>query len=382
MYIEQFINHIREEWGIAGSIGLLAATLISAFFIHKFLFNVLERWSHKSEMSIGHLLYKHLYYPTRYFILILAVVSISPLLGISINHVMGHILTILLIASVAALFIRAIAFGREVLIKYYDLKAVDNLNARKIYTQFKIIERIAVFLIVLFSIGIALMTFSEIRQIGVSLLASAGIVGIIVGFAAQKSLSTLLAGIQIAIAQPIRIDDAVVVEGEFGRVEEITLTYVVLKLWDQRRLIVPINYFLDKPFQNWTRVNTEIIGSVFLFADYTAPIDILREEFNRIIGETPLWDKRVAALQVTNATDKSVEIRMIMSASNSGEAFDLRCLVREKIIAFLQKNYPNSLPRTRMDVDHIPEKTIASVGPATSSSTQIDSLPVPFPKGQ
>jgi small-conductance mechanosensitive channel len=381
MYIEQLVNQVRAEWGLAGSIGLLIITLAAAFVIHKILFKILERWSHQSEMSLGHLLYKHLYYPTRYVVLILAVVSISPLLGISFTHAVGHILSILLIAAVAGMFIRAIAFGREVLVKYYDLQAVDNLTARKIYTQFKIIERISVFLIIVFAIGIALMTFNEIRQIGVSLLASAGIVGIIVGFAAQKSLGTLLAGVQIALAQPIRIDDAVIVEGEFGRVEEITLTYVVLKLWDQRRLIVPINYFLDKPFQNWTRVNTELIGSVFLYADYTAPIDILREEFTRIINGTPLWDKRAAALQVTNATDRSMEIRMIISASNAGEAFDLRCLVREKMIAFLQKNYPNSLPRTRTDIDHMPDQ-VNAVGPAPSTATQMKSELASFPKEQ
>lgn len=380
MNLEQWLNQIRTEWGLAGAIALLVMTLIVAFFVHKVLFKVMERWSHRSEMSVGHLLYKHLYYPTRYFILILAVVSISPLLGISISHVIGHILSISLIAAVAFLFIRAIAFGREVLIRYYDLQAVNNLTARKVYTQFKIIERIVVFLIVIFAISIALMTFSEIREIGVSLLASAGVLGIIVGFAAQKSLGTLFAGIQIAIAQPIRIDDAVIVEGEFGRVEEIMLTYVVLKLWDQRRLIVPINYFLEKPFQNWTRVDTEIIGSVFLFADYTAPIDVLREEFNRIINESPLWDKRVAALQVTNTSDKSIEIRMLVSATNSGEAFDLRCLVREKMIGFLQKNYPGSLPRTRMDVDHMPQQ-MSVVGPAASTN-QTDAQLMSFPKGQ
>ena len=381
MNVEQLITQVRTEWGIVGSVGLLIGTLIAAFFIHKALFKVLERWSHRSEMSVGHLLNKHLYYPTRFVVLILAVVSISPLLGISISHILGHILSISLIATVAFMFIRAISFGRDVLIKYYDLRAANNLTARKVYTQFKIIERLAVFLIVLFAIGIALMTFNEIREIGVSLLASAGIAGIIVGFAAQKSLGTLLAGIQIAIAQPIRIDDAVIVEGEFGRVEEITLTYVVLKLWDQRRLIVPINYFLDKPFQNWTRVTTELIGSVFLYADYTAPIDALREEFNRTLNSSTLWDKKVAALQVTNATDKSIEIRMIMSATNSGEAFDLRCLVREKMIGFLQKNYPNSLPRTRMDVDHIPQQATL-VGPAASMATQLNNEAVPFPKGQ
>jgi small-conductance mechanosensitive channel len=261
----------------------------------------------------------------------------------------------MLIAAVANLCIQAIGLLRELLVKNFDVKAENNLHARKVYTQFKIIERIAVFLIVIFAIAIALMTFDRIRQVGVSLLASAGIVGIIVGFAAQKSLGTLLAGIQIAIAQPIRIDDVVVIEGEWGRVEEITLTYVVLKIWDERRLIVPISYFIDKPFQNWTRNSTELIGAVFIYTDYTAPVEEMRSEFNNILAGTDLWDKRVSALQVTNSTDQSVEIRILASAANSANTFSLRCLIRERMIQFLQKNYPDSLPRTRMELNKLPD---------------------------
>lgn len=361
MDLSNLFTDFRTQWGQVANIVLLVTAISIAYIAHRILFQALKRWSRKYDLFIGQLLARYMYHATRYVLLILSVVIISPALGIDIDHTLGHVLTVLLIASVANLCIQAIGMTREILIRKYDVKAVDNLHARKIFTQFRIIERIAVFLIIIFAIAIALLTFDKIREVGVSLLASAGIAGIIVGFAAQKSLSTLLAGVQIAIAQPIRIDDAVVVEGEWGRVEEIMLTYVVLKLWDERRLIVPINYFIDKPFQNWTRTSTELLGNVLLYIDYSAPIDKLREEFNRILNETDLWDKRTSALQVTNATDRIIEIRMLASASNSGNAFDLRCLIREKMIAYLQKSYPESLPRTRMEVSNLAQQ--GPVGP-------------------
>jgi small-conductance mechanosensitive channel len=173
--------------------------------------------------------------------------------------------------------------------------------------------------------------------------------GIIIGFAAQKSLSNLLAGFQLAFTQPLRIDDVLIVEGEWGRVEEITLTYVVLNIWDQRRLILPINYFIEKPFQNWTRNTADILGTVFLYLDYTAPLDALRAELTRLLEIDPLWDKRVKVLQVTNASEKTIEVRALMSASSSGNAFDLRCNVREGLITFLQKNHPDSFPVVRLE---------------------------------
>lgn len=364
MDLNNIFDTIPSQWGQAGNIALLVIAIITAYIAHKILFKVLERWSKRSNLYIGHLLAQYMYHATRYVLLILSVVIISPAIGIDIDHTLGHILTVLLIASIANLCIQAIGLAREILIKNYDVKAVDNLHARKIFTQFRIIERIAVFLIIIFAIAIALMTFDKIREVGVSLLASAGIVGIIVGFAAQKSLSTILAGVQIAIAQPIRIDDAVVVEGEWGRVEEIMLTYVVLKLWDERRLIVPINYFIDKPFQNWTRTSTELLGTILLYTDYSAPVDKMREEFNRILNETELWDKRASALQVTNATDKSMEIRMLASAANSTNTFELRCLIREKMIAFLQQTYPGSLPYTRMEVSNLAQPGPEEPNPA------------------
>ncbi|RYZ24858.1 MAG: mechanosensitive ion channel, partial [Chitinophagaceae bacterium] len=181
-------------------------------------------------------------------------------------------------------------------------------------------------------------------------LTGVGIGGIIIGFAAQKSLGNLLAGFQIAFTQPIRIDDVLIVEGEWGKVEEITLTYVVVNIWDQRRLILPITYFIEKPFQNWTRVSAELLGTVFLYLDYTIPIEPLRQEMTRLLSSNPLWDKRVNVVQVTDSTkDSSIEVRFLMSASNSSRAFDLRCNIREAMIAFIQTNYPESLPKKRLE---------------------------------
>jgi hypothetical protein len=185
------------------------------------------------------------------------------------------------------------------------------------------------------------------RKLGAGLLTGVGVSGIIIGFAAQKSLSNLLAGFQIAFTQPIRIDDVLVVEGEWGRVEEITLTYVVVSIWDQRRLILPINYFIEQPFQNWTRSSAEMLGTAFFYLDYTIPVDQLRTEFERLLSLSPLWDKRAKALQVTNTSEHTIEVRALMSSSNSGNAFDLRCYIRENLIKYIREHFPDSLPKTR-----------------------------------
>ena len=231
----------------------------------------------------------------------------------------------------------------------------DNLKARKVYTQFRVLERIIIFTVILIATAIALMTFDGIKRIGISLFASAGVAGIIIGFAAQKLLGSILAGFQIALTQPIRIEDVVIVENEWGWIEEITLTYVVVRTWDKRRLIVPTTYFIEKPFQNWTRVSADILGTVFIYTDYQVPIGELRKEFTRILEESNLWDGKVNVMQVTNATEKTVEIRALMSTVDSPTGWDLRVLVREKLISFLQENYPRSLPRMRVEMTSSPQ---------------------------
>jgi len=262
-----------------------------------------------------------------------------------------HLNTIFIISGFTWCLLVLIKIGKISLLKQYDINQENNLKARKVYTQINVLEKVANFLIILLGIGLILISFESIRQIGVGLFASAGVAGIIIGFSAQKAIGTLIAGIQIAITQPFRLEDAVVVEGEWGWIEEINLNYVVVRIWDQRRLILPSTYFLEKPFQNWTRTSADIIGSVFIHTDYTIPFDELRKELDRILEKTDLWDKKVKVLQVTDAKEFTVESRILVSARNSPTAWDLRVYVREKMVEFVQKNYPESLPKTRLSLE-------------------------------
>jgi len=214
-------------------------------------------------------------------------------------------------------------------------------------------RRLLVFIILVLAIAAILMNFKEVRQIGTGLLASAGVAGVIAGFAAQKSLSTIIAGLQIAITQPMRIDDVVIVESEWGTIEEITLTYVVIRVWDQRRLVVPITYFLEKPFQNWTRNSSDLIGTVFFYSDFMIPVEEVRSEALRIVQASKLWDNRVFVLQVTDFRSDCVEIRILASAETSPTLFDLRCEIREKILLFLQQRYPSAFPRVRATLSRL-----------------------------
>jgi small-conductance mechanosensitive channel len=272
-----------------------------------------------------------------------SLIVLSPQLLVIYNKV----IEISLIVSFAYILVSLVEVFQDFVISTYVLQKEDNLKERKIRTQLQFLRKMFMGLIVLLTIAAVLFSFDGMRRIGAGLLTGVGVSGIIIGFAAQKSLSNLLAGFQIAFTQPLRIDDVLVVEGEWGKVEEITLTYVVLHIWDQRRLILPINYFIEKPFQNWTRLSAEIIGTVFIYADYSLPINELRNEFDRLLTKHPLWDKRVKVVQVTDSKENVVEIRALMSAENSSNAFDLRCDIREGLIYFIQKNYPQSLPKVR-----------------------------------
>ena len=254
----------------------------------------------------------------------------------------------LFILATAFLSVAVLKYGKRLLLKQYNLEKEDNLTSRKVYTNVNILEKVIIFVIIIIAFGLILLSFEGVRKIGYGLFASAGIAGIIIGLSAQKVVGALLAGIQIAITQPFRIDDAVVVEGEWGWIEEINLTYVVVRIWDKRRLVLPCSYFLEKPFQNWTRTNADIIGTVFLYTDYNIPFDALRTELDAILESTPLWDQKVKVLQVTDSKEQTVESRILVSAKNSPTCWDLRVLVREKMIGFIQQNYPDSLPKTRV----------------------------------
>jgi small-conductance mechanosensitive channel len=264
--------------------------------------------------------------------------------------ILGDILNVAFIALLGWSAITAVQIGTQVYLRGFRLDAEDNLLARKHVTQVGILKRAADTLIVVMTVAAALMSFEQVRQYGVSLFASAGVAGLAVGLAARPLLSNLIAGVQIATAQPIRLDDVVIIEGEYGTIEEITTTYVIVKLWDWRRMVVPLSYFIEKPFQNWTRETSALIGSVFLYVDYAVPVEKLREKLMDIARASPLWDGNVAVLQVSDARDRVVELRALVSARSAPAAWDLRCEVREKLIAHLQRDYPDALPRARQEI--------------------------------
>ena len=261
--------------------------------------------------------------------------------------VFSKLTSLTLIAAVAALLFRAVSISQNVVLTRFDITAADNLRARQVYTQLHVISRVVYVTIGVFAIAAGLMLFQEVRHVGTSLLASAGIVGIIAGLAAQKTLANVIAGFQIALAQPVRQDDVVVVEGEWGRVEEITLTYVIVHIWDDRRLILPLSYFIEKPFQSWTRTSAAITGSVLLWVDYSFNVEEGREALKRIIENSPLWDKRFWNLQVSDATDKTIQLRVLATSADSSKSWDLRCEIREKFMDYIQKHHPSNLPKLR-----------------------------------
>jgi small-conductance mechanosensitive channel len=285
------------------------------------------------------------------FVLLAFIVAVPVMpLDADTRATLARIIAIGIIACVGWAAMVAIDIVANLYLRRFRLDVEDNLMARKHNTQVRVLVRTIDVVLILLTIGAALMTFPPVRQYGVSLFASAGAAGIIVGLAARPLLSNLFAGIQLAITQPIRIDDAVIVENEWGRIEEITSTYVVVRIWDLRRMIVPLSYFIEKPFQNWTRQTSTLIGTVLLYVDYTAPVGTIREELEKIVKASKNWNGEVINLQVTDAKEQTIELRAIMSANSSGAAFDLRCEVREKLIAFLQREHPDALPRQRNEV--------------------------------
>ncbi len=260
-----------------------------------------------------------------------------------------RIFAVLAIALSGWIAVRAVRGLIDYFVAKYRMDHPDNFKARKKQTQIRLLGRVLIFVVLVATMAGVLVSIPSIRNIGISLFASAGIVGIAVGLAARPALSNLIAGIQMALTQPIRLEDAVVVEGEWGWIEEINLTFVVVRLWDLRRLVVPISYFMERPFQNWTRTTADILGSVMLHMDYSVPLDEIRAEFGRALRASEYWDGKTEVVHVTDCTDKTMQIRLLMSAGTSPDAWELRCEVRERLIGYLQRRYPQSLPRLRLE---------------------------------
>jgi len=262
----------------------------------------------------------------------------------SVRHLNG----VLLIAALTWFVMAAIAGLGEGVIKRYPVTDVeDNLQARRVHTQARVLTRTAMVMVLIAGTAMALMTFPGARQVGASLLASAGVLGIVAGLAARPVFSNLISGLQLALAQPIRLDDVLIVKGEWGRVEEITGTYVVLRIWDDRRMVIPLQWFIENPFENWTRTSSQLLGAVVLHLDYATPMDALRAEAGRVVAAAPEWDRRVCVVQVQDATERAMQVRVLVSAAHAGKLWDLRCRVREELLGWLARTHPHCLPQLR-----------------------------------
>jgi small-conductance mechanosensitive channel len=341
------------EWNPMLVSAVLAVTAgIAGLLLNALIFFFLRRLAAQQETFFDDRLVRRWRGPCQALLPLLSIHLVWPSLNVAqaVQPVLRNVLSILVILALVWLMVNTVLGTRDLILKRYDLGTKDNLKARAIHTQLNVLAKVLVVVILVVGSATLLMTFEKVRQIGFNILASAGVIGVICGFAAQRSIATLFAGLQIAVTQPIRIDDVVIVEGEWGRIEEITLTYVVVRIWDQRRLVVPVTHFLEKPFQNWTRVSADILGTVFLYVDYRIPVDAIRKELQRYVQTLQEWDGRVAEIAVTGATAQAVELRALVSASDSGQAWTLRCAIRERLIDFVRKHYPESLPRVRAEL--------------------------------
>ncbi len=335
-------------WAIGVAIAAIVAGLIANYVVFAALTGVASRTRSVADDAMT----RRLRGPGRLFFPLLALLLVLPVLPLPprVATVLARGLDLGLTGAIGWLIVRCIEVAAEVLQRRFAADTADNLEARRVRTQIQVFRRVLIGIVAVITLGIILMSFPSVRHVGVSLFASAGIAGLVAGIAARSALSNLIAGIQIALTQPIRIDDVVIVENEWGWIEEIGTTYVVVRIWDLRRLIVPLSYFIEQPFQNWTRRTTDLLGTVIVYVDYTVPVDEVRQELLRILQASKMWDGEAWGLQVTDANQHTVELRALMSAPDSGRAWDLRCHVRERLIAFLQERYPDRLPKTRAEV--------------------------------
>jgi small-conductance mechanosensitive channel len=343
------IFHLRHGWFFA--IFVFCSVLVIANVVHYILFRVLRR---KESIShpLGWGLQQHLGKPARAIFLLtclLIVLPVVPGLPDNLDPMLRQAVVMLMVVALGWFAIGCIYVLQAILLRRYDLADENNIRARRIHTQFQLFRRMLITFVVIIDIGALLWTFNDPRiwHYGSGLLASAGIASLIVATAAKSTAANFFAGLQIALTEPIRLDDVVVIQGEWGRIEEINSAYVIVKIWDLRRLVVPLSYFIENSFQNWTRESSDILGTAFLYVDYSIPVEDLRKQLEAIVHPSPLWNKQVCGLQVTNLTDRSMELRCLMSSRNSSENFDLRCLVREKMTAWIQQKYPNAFPMTR-----------------------------------
>ena len=322
-----------------------------------------RRWYQPTFPLLGQLIYYDFLLTTfQYFINLLDLPDGASAIASKVVGIVSILVnTVMVIQMVRAL--------EDIALVRTEMRNYDTYRYRGLQTRLRVLRQLIIFVLVIICAAAILLNFDPVRQIGTGLLASAGVAGVIVGLAAQKSLSTIIAGLQIALTNPMKIDDVVVVDGEYGQIEEISLTYVVVRAWDQRRLILPITYFIDKSFQNWTRSSSELLGTVFLYVDFMVRIEEVRTKAKDVVSESALWDKRVFGVQVTDWKTDSIEVRILVSAESAGKLFDLRCEVREKLLNYLQQREPIAFPRVRNIVASTSNKKDGEQGGITTIET-------------
>lgn len=335
-----------------GIAALIVAAVGAALGLHWLLLKIARRAAARSRANLDDIVVQRMCAPLRWVLIGLALSGIRPALALGEpavrvwNQLAGLVFPALLgwmaiaILSVVTDLVRARA----------DISIADNLRARQRRTRADILHRIGIFLILLVSLCMMLMSIPSVRNVGVTLIASAGLAALAAGAAAQPALKNLVSGLQMAFTEPIRIDDVVIVEGEWGRIEEIRLTYVVVKLWDERRLIVPVSKFLEQSFQAWTRTTSQILGSVFWYLDPSTDVDALRAKLGELVRANKAWDGRFFNLQVTDTRPEAIEVRALMTAKDASAAFDLRCDIRESMLAFIRRQMPEAIVRYRGDL--------------------------------
>lgn len=362
-YIESMEQSFLEVWPLIAAGATFLAAIAVAVILHRATFALLKRTA-VAKVGSGALTLKRIYGPTRLAMILIAVLAVLPAAGIDpeLKEIVRRALNVGMIILLGWSAIVAINTGWEYTSRKHRLDLEDNLEARKHHTQMGLLRRSAVLGVILFTFASCLLAFPSLREYGLSLFASAGAAGIILGFAARPILTNLIAGLQIALTQPIRIDDVVFMEGEFGWIEEIRTTYVVIRIWDWRRLVVPLSHFIEHPFQNWTRENASLIGEVKWYLDPTAPVEEMRTHLATVLKHSPLWDGRIVNLQVTDMKPDAIEVRALMSSKNAQNTWDLRCYAREAMIVWLQREHPGALPRYRATIES-PEQRVTAALP-------------------
>jgi small-conductance mechanosensitive channel len=350
-------SYLADWRSVLWSAGIAGGVVFLALAAHSVVFILIKRFANRDGGAFYGLLAQYEQGPTRALLPLFGLLAAIPWIPLSslVQSRLSHATGLALIATIAWVAIALLDVVQDYISHRHALEESDNLAARRVRTQVQVLRHIAVVVIVVVAASIMVMTFPSVRHLGESMFASAGLAALVAGLAARSTLSSLMAGVQIALSQPIRLEDVVIVEGEWGWIEEITTTYVVVRVWDLRRLIVPLSYFIEKPFQNWTRKTADLLGTVFVYVDYSIPAEEVRSELHRILESSGMWDGKVWGLQVTNANERTLELRALMSAPGSSSAWDLRCHVREKLISYLQERYPESLPRIRTEIARLPE---------------------------